>query len=159
MLDFYIFLWTSRFMYIALSNSSIHKSGFLKKTLQYNIRCPRDMQHGWQHLLASSSESTIVGNDYLQEHVNSLSDYFKSLKIIINPDETQSLYFTRCYDIRKHLDKRLIFASHTTKSIQKLEKSFLNQRLKLNWLRSTYCVETQHISSATHKEKASIHSK
>jgi hypothetical protein len=134
--------------------------------------------------------------DSLQEHIDSVSDYFKNWKIKINEDKTQAIYFTRCTKnvptsklkinnvevawtnevkyLGVYLDKRLTFASHLTKSINKAEKafrilySFLNRKSKLciqNKLLLyracirpilTYGVEVWHDCAATHRRKLQI---
>jgi hypothetical protein len=84
----------------------------------------------------------------LKVHLVTLSTYFDQWKIKINASKTQAIYFTRCWAPRKlpcanisigghpipwftevkylggTLDKRLTFASHTAKSIEKSEKAF-----------------------------------
>jgi hypothetical protein len=91
-----------------------------------------------------------------------LTDYFKQWKIKVNASKTQAIYFTRCWSprripsirivlncqevpcsseakyLRGTLDKRLTFASHTNKSMEKAERafqilySFLNRKSKLS---------------------------
>jgi hypothetical protein len=84
----------------------------------------------------------------LQGYLVTLSAYFEQWKIKINASKTQAIYFTRCWaprnlpsaniSIGDHpiswsmevkylgvtLDKRFTFASHTGRSIVKLEKAF-----------------------------------
>jgi hypothetical protein len=113
----------------------------------------------------------------------------------VNASKTQATYFTRCWSpsrlrstrillndqevswssevkyLRVTLDKRLTFASHTTKSIEKAERdfqilySYLNRKSKLclyskslldkSCIRSILCygVETWYNCAATHKKK------
>jgi hypothetical protein len=148
-------------------------------------------------VFVSSYEPTVVC-DCLQKQLDSLSNYFKSWKIKINPSKTQAIYFTRCFSALRlpssrivldgqeipwseevkylgiHLDKRLTFACHTAKSIEKAERafrilySFLNRRSKLNRFNKlllykscirpilTYGVETWYNCAATHKKKLQI---
>jgi hypothetical protein len=87
--------------------------------------------------------------DGFQSQLNSLTDYFKQWKIKVNASKTQAIYFTRCRSPRglpstrivlagqempwslevKYLgvtlDKRLIFASHTAKSIEKAKREYI----------------------------------
>jgi hypothetical protein len=77
-----------------------------------------------------------------------LTDYFKRWKIKVNSSKTQAIYFTRCWSplrlsgfaivlndqkipwdpevkyLGVALDKRLTFASHTAKLIEKAERAF-----------------------------------
>jgi hypothetical protein len=95
-----------------------------------------------------SSGNPGVACDILQQHLDSFSMYFKQCKININADKTQAIYFTRCWSPRKlptahirveshpipwstkvkylgvTLDKRLTFADHRARSIEKSEKAF-----------------------------------
>jgi hypothetical protein len=96
-----------------------------------------------------------------ERQLDSLSDYFKRWKIKENSSKSHAIYFTRCWSplrlpsfgivLSEHeipwtpevkylgliLDKKLTFASHTSKSIKKVERtfqilySFLNMKSKL----------------------------
>jgi Reverse transcriptase (RNA-dependent DNA polymerase) len=145
-----------------------------------------------------SSKDPKVVCDVLQRHLDSLSTYFKKWKIKINASKTQAIYFTRCWAPRKlpstfikigghpipwstevkylgvTLDKKLTFASHMARSIEKSEKafrilySFFNRKSKLNTfnklllfkacIRSILCygVETWYHCAYTHKKKLQI---
>jgi hypothetical protein len=84
----------------------------------------------------------------LQRQLDTLSGYFKTWKIRLNPTKTQAIYFTRRASSRTlpasgirldnqeipwlpevkylalYFDKRLTFASHTAESIKKAEREF-----------------------------------
>jgi hypothetical protein len=149
------------------------------------------------YIFVSNSEPMNVC-DGLQLQLDSLTDYFKQWKIKVNASKTQAIYFTRCWSPRRlpstrivlngqevpwssevkylglTLDKRLTFASHTTKSIEKAERafrilySFLNRKSKLclynklllykSCIRPILCygVETWYNCAATHKKKLQI---
>jgi hypothetical protein len=111
-------------------------------------------------LFVFTSDPTAVC-DGLQEQLNSLTYYFKRWKIKMNSSKTQAIYFTRCWSplrlpgfgivlndqeipwalevkyLGVSLDKRLTFASHTAKLIERAERafrilySFLNRKSKL----------------------------
>jgi hypothetical protein len=111
-------------------------------------------------IFVSNSEPINVW-DGLQSQLNSLTDYFEQWKIKVNASKTHAIYFTRCWSPRRlpstrivlngqemswssevkyllvTLDKRLTFASHTAKLIEKAEGafrilySFLNRKSKL----------------------------
>jgi hypothetical protein len=97
----------------------------------------------------ASKDPTVV-YDRLQEYLDSLTDYFKQWKIRVNAWKTHAIYFTRCWSsLRlpslgivlneqeipstpevKYLDKRLTFASHPAKSIERAEKAFRINEMK-----------------------------
>jgi hypothetical protein len=148
-------------------------------------------------IFVSSRDPTVVC-DGLQEQLDSLTDYFKQWKIRVNASKTQAIYFTRCWSplrlpgsgivlneqeipwtpevkyLGVTLDKRLTFASHTARSIEKAERafrilySFLNRKSKLclhnklllyrSCIRPILCygVETWFNCATTHKKKLQI---
>jgi hypothetical protein len=146
-------------------------------------------------LFVSDLTAVHVG---LQKQLDSSTDYFKRWKIKVNSSKTQAIYFTRCWSplrlpgfaivlndqkilwdpevkyLEVALDKRLTFASHTAKLIEKAERafrilySFLNRKSKLclhnklllykSCIRPFLCygverVETWFNCATTHKKK------
>lgn len=144
----------------------------------------------------SSSLNPELVQEALQEHINVVSGYCKDWKIKINATKTQAIYFSRCTKnipdteiildgdnvpwsgevkyLGIHLDKRLTFASHISKSIEKANLafkilySFLNRKSKLCiqnklllykiCIRPILCygIETWHDCAATHRRKLQI---
>jgi Reverse transcriptase (RNA-dependent DNA polymerase)/Endonuclease-reverse transcriptase len=144
----------------------------------------------------ASGPTPLLVQEQLQEHLNSISDYCKDWKIKINASKTQAIYFSRnTVNIPRteitldgdgipwsgevkylgvHLDKRLTFASHISKSIDKatlafrILYSFLNRKSKLCvpnklllykvCIRPILCygVECWYDCAATHRRKLQI---
>jgi Reverse transcriptase (RNA-dependent DNA polymerase) len=108
---------------------------------------------------SASGQTLLWIQDQLQDHLNEISDYCKDWKIKINASKTQAIYFSRCTKnvpqteitlngdcipwsnvvkyLGVHLEKRLTFESHISKSLEKASSafkilySFLNRKSKL----------------------------